>query len=136
METLSGQLLLKTNQEKVITIKKSLEAWYALNEQRMTLLQKYGKKVHESSFEVEHKADYDRLERLAKESGEIFDPLLVQLREVIEQIQTVNFEKLDTVKLTSITLMIVVIIVVLIIFFIINSYRSKNSSITILYICI
>ena len=121
METLSGQLFLKTNQEKVITIKKGIEAWYALNEQRMALWKKYGKKVHEPSFELDHKADYEMLERLAKESGEIFNPLLVQLKDIIDQIQTVNFEKLDTDKLTSITLLIVVIIVVLIIFFIINS---------------
>lgn len=139
MEILSGELLLKANQEKVITIKKGLESWYALNEPRMTLWQKYGKKVNEPSFELEHKVDYDTLERLAKESGEIFDPLLVQLRDIMDQIKKVNFERLDTDKLTAITVLSVVIIFVLIIFFIINTSiqssvsRAKKSCDTIIH---
>ena len=117
----------------MLTIKKGLESWYALNEQRMTLWKKYGKKVNDSSFEVDHKADYDALERLAKESAEIFDPLIAQLKEINDQIQKVNFEKLDTDKLTSFVILIVVVIIVLSIFFMINSsiqasvMRAKKS---------
>jgi methyl-accepting chemotaxis protein len=118
----------KSNQETLTKLKKDLESWYTLNEPRMVLLQKYGKKVNEPSFEIDHKADAETLERVAKESGQLFASLLQEIEAVANGIKKANFQRLDTSSMTSMTTLIVVVVIVFSIFFFIN--RSISTSVS------
>ena len=133
IDILASVVLSPVNRDKLISLKKGIEAWYTLSEPRIALWQKYGKMVNEPSFEIDHKADHDMLERLGKESGIAFEPILPLLKDVTEGINKVNLDKLDANKLASTITLVVVVIVVFIIFFMINHsistsvFRAKES---------
>ena len=128
IDTLLKILRSQENQNKLSKLKKELESWYILNAPRMALLQKYGKKVNESSFEIEYKADAETLSSLGKESGRLFALLLQDIEEVVQGIKNVNFQRLDTNHMTSMVIVIVVVTMVLSIFFFIN--RSIRTSVS------
>lgn len=98
LESLKPILLSKSNQETLSKLSTDVQQWYALNSPRIALLKKYGIKVNDPLFEQEHKADYEALMRLTKESALLFDAILKDADTLEEGVREKNFERLDTNK--------------------------------------
>nr|MBP9493066.1 methyl-accepting chemotaxis protein [Sulfurospirillum sp.] len=74
-------LLSSKNQTKLVQLKNDLQAWYQLNIPRIELLKKYGK-VNTDSFMHEHKAEYEALSSLTKQSAQAFEKIDLEVNEL------------------------------------------------------
>ena len=121
IDSLFPILLAKVNQERITKLKNSVIEWHTLNEPRIAILTKYGKRVHESSFEIEHKADYDALFSLTQKSANMFESIYLLSEELNEAVKKVNMDKLSSNELTAEITLGLITIVVLIIFLLVTS---------------
>jgi len=126
IDSLVPILLSKVNQDKIASIKQGAEAWYKLNITRLEILKKYGTKTNESSFAQEHKAEYETLATLTKESASTFDKVMNETDALKESVKKINFERINTNETIGEIVLGIVLIVVLIIFFLItNSIKAS-----------
>lgn len=126
IDSLVPILLSKVNQDKIASIKQGTEAWYKLNIPRLEILKKYGTKTNESSFAQEHKAEYETLATLTKESASTFDKVMNETDALKESVNKINFERINTNETIGEIVLGIVLIVVLIIFFLItNSIKAS-----------
>lgn len=126
IDSLRPILLSKVNQDKIASIKQGAEAWYKLNVPRLEILKKYGTKINESSFAQEHKAEYDTLAILTKESASTFDKVMNETDTLKESVKKINFERIDTNETIGEIVLGIVLVVVLIIFFLITNSIKES----------
>lgn len=121
-------LISKVNQDRIANLKKSVEAWYAMNVTRVDILTKYGKKVNDASFESEHKSDYDKLASLTKESAISFEAIFKQAEELGEGVRKANFDRLENNTLMSeVSLGVIALFVLALFFLVTNTIQSSVS---------
>lgn len=126
IDSLVPILLSKVNQDKIASIKQGAEAWYKLNVPRLEILKKYGTKINESSFAQEHKAEYETLATLTKESASTFDKVMNETDVLKESVKKINFERINTNETIGEIVLGIVLIVVLIIFFLITNSIKES----------
>ena len=120
-------LLSPKNQELLKKLQIDIKKWYELNIPRIEILKKYGLKVNEPLFATEHKAEYDTLSSLTKQSAIMFDSLEDEINEFAQSVQERNFERLDNDKLIAeVTLGLVSLFTL---FFCIGIMRSIQASV-------
>lgn len=126
IDSLFPLLLAKVNQDKIANLKKSVMEWHTLNEPRIAILTKYGKKASELSFEVEHKADYDTLLSLTQKSASMFESIYLLSEDLNEGVKKVNMDKLSRNELMAeITLGIITLVVLIIFVLVTSSIKSS-----------
>ena len=78
IDALRPILLSPKNQTKLVQLKNDLQAWYQLNIPRIELLKKYGLKANTDSFMHEHKAEYETLSSMTKQSAQAFEKIILE----------------------------------------------------------
>ena len=121
IDSLFPILLAKVNQEKISKLKQSTIEWHTLNEPRVAILTKYGKKINEPSFEIDYKADHDMLLALTQKSANMFESIYALSEELNEGVKKVNMDKLSSNELMAEITLGIIAIVVLIIFFLVTT---------------
>lgn len=128
IEELRPILTSKANQDRIATLQKEVLAWYQLNAPRVEMLKKYGTEVNSPSFAFDHKADFELLGSLTKQSATLFDNILKHVDELDVNVKKNNFERLEDNKLmVEVTLGVVILFVLI---FGITIMRSIQSSVS------
>ena len=117
LEQLSSIILLKENNDRIQKIKQDFLEWKNFNEKRIELITKHGKKINQDSFASENKADYDIVATKTLESAKVFNVILKDLGELLEGVNRVNFENLETNDSISRAVLVFTIIMTLVVFF-------------------
>ena len=125
IDALRPILLSPKNQTKLVQLKNDLQAWYQLNIPRIELLKKYGK-VNTDSFMHEHKAEYETLSSLTKQSAQSFEKIIVEVNSLANSVAQSNFERLENDKLMGqVTLAIVSLFVFILCFSMMKSIQNS-----------
>ncbi len=133
IDSLFPLLLAKVNQDKIANLKKSVMEWHTLNELRVAILTKYGKKTSEPSFAVEHKTDHDMLLSLTQKSASMFESIYLLSEDLNEGVKKANMDKLSRNELMAELTLGTIAAIVLIIFLLVTSsikasvQRAKES---------
>jgi len=121
-------LLSPENQNRIKTLKANANALYTLSTPRMEILKKYGKKVNENSFAVEHKSEFETLNALSKQGAQAYQGLKEGVDELSKNVKKANFNRLATNKILSVVILAFIAVFVFSFFFIIG--KSINNSVT------
>ena len=126
IDALRPILLSPKNQTKLVQLKNDLQAWYQLNIPRIELLKKYGLKANTDSFMHEHKAEYEALSSLTKQSAQAFEKIILEVNELAHSVAKSNFEQLENDKLMGqVTLAIVSLFVLILCFSMMKSIQTS-----------
>lgn len=120
LEKLSSIILLKANNDRIQKIKQDFLEWKNLNEKRVELITKHGKKINQESFAIESKADYEVVATKTLESAKVFSVILKDLDELVEGVNKANFDNLATNNTISQIILVFTIVSTLIVFFWVN----------------
>jgi methyl-accepting chemotaxis protein len=126
LEQLSSIILLKENNDRIQKIKQDFLEWKSLNEKRVELITKHGKKINQESFVIENKADYDIVATKTLESAKIFNVIVKNLSELVEGVNRANFDNLATNDTISQAVLIFTIIATFVVFFWVNSSIKES----------
>ena len=126
IDALRPILLSPKNQTKLVQLKNDLQAWYQLNISRIELLKKYGLKANTDSFMHEHKAEYEALSSLTKQSAQAFEKIDLEVNELAHSVAKSNFELLENDKLMGqVTLAIVSLFILILCFSMMKSIQNS-----------
>ena len=126
IDALRPILLSPKNQTKLVQLKNDLQAWYQLNIPRIELLKKYGLKANTDSFMHEHKAEYEALSSMTKQSAQAFEKIILEVNELAHSVAKSNFEQLENDKLMGqVTLAIVSLFVLILCFSMMKSIQTS-----------
>jgi len=128
IDLLATILKRKVNQDRLVQLKKDLEAWHAMNEPRIEMLTKYGKLLEDDTFEQTHPTELKKFNTIVEQSSLASQGILAQIKELKVSVQTTNFERLEDDKLTSSIALIVASLIALLFFMLIT--RSIHNSVT------
>ena len=127
LDTLLPVLQSPKNQEKIKGLKASLSAWHESNQERIKIIQTYGKAVNSEQFEKMHAGEYTTLNTATQRSAETFIGILKQVDELNDNVKKNNFERLATNELLSEVLLGVIAVFVFSFFFFVS--RSIKHSV-------